>query len=45
MNTNVSGLFYVFQQKVTKGARNKILLSIQKLQSRQETLRSLEKVE
>lgn len=32
------------QQKVTKGARHKIVISIQKLKERQNLLRSLEKV-
>lgn len=32
------------QQKVTKGARHKIVISIQKLKDRQNLLRSLEKV-
>lgn len=32
------------QQKVTKGARHKIVISIQKLKERQIILRSLEKV-
>ena len=31
-------------QNVTKGARNKIILSIKKLRERQETLRAIEKV-
>lgn len=36
--------FFFLEQKVTKGARHKIVISIQKLKERQNLLRSLEKV-
>lgn len=36
--------YYLSQQSVTKGARHKIIISIQKLKERQNMLRSLEKV-
>lgn len=36
--------FFFCQQKVTKGARHKIVISILKLKERQHLLRSLEKV-
>jgi len=35
---------FLFIQNVTKGARNKIILSIVKLRERQERLRIMEKV-
>jgi hypothetical protein len=36
--------YFAFVQKVTKGARHKIVLSINKLRERQQSLRDFEKV-